>query len=128
MTGKANSIPGNRLVDILELNDLRELTQLIESERRAGSPICASTDQHRPGYYLAADAAELEGYMNSLDRRINNIGRTWKHLEATLLRMTGQEKMGGCLLGYPRLPEPPGGREGQRGPVYRPLPEPRRPT
>lgn len=96
MTGKANAITGGKLVDMLELKDIRELTQLIEGERRAGSPICATTDSNRPGYYLAADAAELEEYMNSLDRRISNIGQMWKHLEATLLRMTRQEKMGGC--------------------------------
>lgn len=96
LRGKANAITGGKLVEMLELKDIRELTQLIEVERRSGSPICATTDSNRPGYYLAADAAELKGYMNSLDRRISNIGQTWKHLEATLLRMTGQEKMGGC--------------------------------
>lgn len=96
MTGKANAITGGKLVEILELKDIRELTQLIERERRAGLPICASTDQTWPGYYLAADTAELEAYINSLNRRLHNVGQTRQHLESTLLRMTGQEKMGGC--------------------------------
>lgn len=94
--GKDNAITGGKLVEILELKDIRELTQLIERERRAGLPICASTDQTRPGYYLAAGTAELEAYINSLDRRLHNVSQTRRHLESTLLRMTGQEKMGGC--------------------------------
>ena len=43
LEGKESAITGSRLVDALELKDLREFTQLIEGERRAGSPICAST-------------------------------------------------------------------------------------
>ncbi|MGF0006493.1 hypothetical protein [Lawsonibacter hominis] len=96
LEGKESAITGSRLVDALELKDLREFTQLIEGERRAGSPICASTGSGSYGYYLAKGPAELEDYMGSLDRRIRNVSRAWKHLEATLLRMTGQEKMGGC--------------------------------
>lgn len=96
LEGKENAITGGRLVDVLELKDLREPTQLVEGERRAGSPICASTGNGSHGYYLAKDAAELEDYLGSLDRRLHHIGLTRRHLEATLLRMTGQEKMGGC--------------------------------
>ena len=44
----------------------------------------------------AKDAAELEDYLGSLDRRLHHIGLTRRHLEATLLRMTGQGKIGGC--------------------------------
>lgn len=94
--GRENAVQGHKLVKLLELKELRDLTQLIEAERRAGFPICASTDQNNPGYYLAADAAELESYMSSLDRRVGNIRQTWLHLEATLLKMTGQGKLGGC--------------------------------
>lgn len=94
--GKSNAVPGYKLVQALELKDLRELTQLIEGERRAGIPICASTDASTPGYYLPAAPSELSAYIGSLDRRLHNVGLTRKHLETTLLKMTGQEKMGGC--------------------------------
>lgn len=94
--GKGNAIQGHKLVKLLGLKDLRDLTQLIEVERRAGAPICASTDQNSPGYYLPADAAELEEYIKSLGRRLRNVSRTMTHLEDALLQMTGQEKMGGC--------------------------------
>lgn len=96
LEGRENAVTGGKLVEMLELKDLRDLTQHVEAERRAGFPICASTDTNRPGYYLAANPEELEDYISSLDRRLHNVGQTRRHLEATLLRMTGQEKMGGC--------------------------------
>ena len=94
-TGKANAVPGRDLVKLLQLNDLRDLTQLIERERRDGFPICASTGSEK-GYYLASDADELEESIASLNRRLRNVGRTMTHLEDTLVRMTGQEKIEGC--------------------------------
>ena len=93
--GKENAITGGSLVKLLGLHDLRELTQLIELERRAGLPICASTYITHLGYYLAAEPAELEKYISSLDRRLHNVGQTRRHLEATLLRMYGQENVWG---------------------------------
>lgn len=94
-TGKENAIPGRDLMSMLGLRDLRDLTQLVERERKDGFPICASTSGDK-GYYLAANATELEEYIKSLSRRHHNIGRTMTHLEDTLLKMTGQEKIGGC--------------------------------
>lgn len=94
--GRENPITGAVLVRLLGLKDLRELTQLIERERRAGVPICAATDASNPGYYLADGPSELETYLDSLDRRLRNIGQTRRHLGDTLLRMVGQEKIGGC--------------------------------
>ena len=93
--GKENAVLGRDIMAMLRLKDLRELTQLVERERKDGFPICASTGDAK-GYYLAANADELEEYIKSLGRRIHNVGRTMTHLEDTLLRMTGQEKMGGC--------------------------------
>ena len=88
--GKPNALPGRELVKLLELKDLRELTQLVERERAEGAPICASTDSAAPGYYLADDPAELEQYIHSLDRRLHNMGQTRKHLGATLKGLTGR--------------------------------------
>ena len=93
--GKGHAIPGRELVKLLKLKDLRDLTQLVEQERKNGSPVCASTDSAAPGYYLASDASELESYISSLDRRLHNIRVTRQHLEATLIGLTGQQRLGG---------------------------------
>ena len=93
--GKGHAIPGRELVKLLKLKDLRDLTQLVEQERRDGFPICASTDSAAPGYYLAAGPEELEDYLKSLNRRVKNINRTVVHLEDTLSNMTGQQRLGG---------------------------------
>ena len=55
--------------------DRRELTLLIEKERRAGQPICASC--HTPkGYYLAADREEMQQYIKQLHHRAGEIYKT----------------------------------------------------
>ena len=93
--GRNNAIPGHCLVSALGLKDLRDLTQLVERERKDGFPICASTDSQNPGYYLPCDPHELEEYIRSLSRRIGNMSRTKVHLEDTLLNMTGQQRIDG---------------------------------
>lgn len=89
--GRDGAITGARLVQLLELKDLRELTQLVEAERRAGIPICASTDNTAPGYFIASSPEELQDYISSLDRRLCNIRQTRQHLEDALCRLTSQE-------------------------------------
>lgn len=93
--GKAGAITGAELVKLLGLPDLRALTQLVEAERRAGIPICASTNSATPGYFLAETPEELEEYLLSLDRRLHNIRQTRQHLEDTLCRLTAQEQIEG---------------------------------
>ena len=98
--GRTGAITGATLVQILKLKDLRELTQMVETERRAGIPICATTDSASPGYFLADSPEELQTYLSSLDRRLLNIRRTRQNLEDTLCRLTFQEQLeGGCLSG-----------------------------
>ena len=93
LSGKSNAIPGKDLVNLLNLRNPRELTKLIESERRSGAPICASTDSSIPGYFIATDAAELAQYVQSLDRRLFQIRKTRQACGDTLEKMTGQQKM-----------------------------------
>lgn len=75
--GRKNAVTASRLAEILEIKDVRQVTKLIERERRAGVPICASNDTN-PGYYLAESPEELETYIASLNRRS-------RHLQATIL-------------------------------------------
>ena len=81
--GKANAVPGRDLVRLLGLQDLRELTQMIEKERRAGEPICASVSAPH-GYYIADSPDELRRYLHSLQRRKGEIGRTLAALQNIL--------------------------------------------
>lgn len=93
--GSGNAVPGRELVNLLQLRNLRELTQAIEKERRGGFPICASTDSANPGYYLPETTEELSRYIGSLDRRLQNVAETRRSCKDALLRMTGQEQLGG---------------------------------
>lgn len=74
--GRENAITGQALVDLLGLRSGRELTKLIEVERRTGSPICASLNSRNPGYFLAETSEELKRYIASLDRRIREVSMT----------------------------------------------------
>lgn len=89
--GLGNAISGESLVNMLRLKNLRELTQLVERERRDGSPICASTDKRHPGYFLATDADELALYIKALDRRLHNVGLTRKYCAKTLKKMQDEQ-------------------------------------
>lgn len=87
--GADNALTGEFLAGLFDCNP-REISQRIERERRDGSPICASCDPARPGYFLASDPGELALYLASLDRRLRNISATRRHLQDTFDRMTGQ--------------------------------------
>ena len=84
LSGHENAITGSELIKLLGLERLRDLTMLIERERRQGSAICASVNAQQPGYYLASSPTELEAYIQSLNRRIKNIEVTRLHLRQTL--------------------------------------------
>lgn len=91
--GKQNAVPGHKLAGMLGLDDLRELTRLVERERASGVPICATCDSQQPGYYLAMEPSELAAYIKSLDRRLHNTRRTRERLADTLAGMTGQRRL-----------------------------------
>lgn len=73
--GAANARTGKELCNLMGIT-ARDLTAAIERERRAGKPICASTDPKRPGYYLAADKGEMQKYCSSLYHRAGEIHAT----------------------------------------------------
>ena len=95
MTGEANALPARELVALLGVKDCREVSKLVERERRAGVPICASVSGEDRGYYLASTPAELERYLRSLDRRLKSIRLTREACQDTLLRMIQQEQIVG---------------------------------
>lgn len=91
--GKENAVPGHELAALLGLSDLRELTRIVERERAAGIPVCATCDSQQPGYYIACTQTELAAYIKSLDRRLHNVRRTRDRLADTLEEMTGQRRL-----------------------------------
>lgn len=93
--GAASAVDSLTLVNMLGYKDRRELTQQIERERQAGSPICAVTSGDHRGYFLPVDAGELAQYISSIDRRIRAISRTRNACGETLRRMIGQEQIEG---------------------------------
>lgn len=81
-TGKENAQTGKELA-LMHGCNIRDVTAQIERERRNGRPICASSGDS-PGYYLAADADELEAYCNQLKRRAIQLFKTRQALINTL--------------------------------------------
>lgn len=84
-TGKDQAKTGKELCKLFGVS-IRDLTQEIERERKNGVPICASTDG-APGYYLAADRAEMTAYTSSLYRRASNIFGTRRACLKTLEKL-----------------------------------------
>lgn len=78
MTGRSNAQSARELAGILNC-DLREISKNVERERRAGQPICAACGEN-PGYFLAADEAELKNYCDRLYRRGGEIMKTRRQL------------------------------------------------
>ena len=81
LEGESNATPAKELCRVLGLKH-RELTQIIESERRQGKPICASCNRYSPGYYLAADKEQMQDYCGRLLHRIREIATTMQACKA----------------------------------------------
>lgn len=84
-TGKENARTARELAKQLDC-DIRIITEQIEKERREGQPICAATGE-KPGYYIAADAEELERYCETLKARGIEIFKTRQALVKTLKKI-----------------------------------------
>ena len=93
LRGRDNPLTCQEIMAALSLSDPRVVTKIIERERRAGLPICASNDSARPGYFLADSPAELEHYTRSLRRRVKAVSGTLAALEAAHDTWTGQQRL-----------------------------------
>ena len=70
LTGAENAVPRRHLRQLTGLSD-RDLRRQIQEERLGGSPILSSTTTG--GYYLPADNAELEHFVQSMKSRSREI-------------------------------------------------------
>lgn len=73
-TGKDNPTTGSTLARVLRCS-VRDVVAQIERERRDGKTICASVGEN-PGYYIAADAEELDSYCEQLKGRAIEMFKT----------------------------------------------------
>lgn len=70
--GQENAVTQRELTAALHLSG-RTIRHMIETERRAGAPICSDNQR---GYYLAADEKELARFVQSMRRRAGEILQT----------------------------------------------------
>ena len=74
-TGEGNAKPARELAKLLQ-GDRRVISSLVERERRAGRPICATCDSKAPGYYIPATREDMERYCGQLQHRAGEIYKT----------------------------------------------------
>lgn len=89
--GADNPTTGRELATLLQC-DLRQITIQIEKERREGWPICANSSGEAAGYYLAANAEELESYCNRIHRRASELHKTRRALLKVLQAIAEQRE------------------------------------
>lgn len=82
-TGKKYAISAKKLAAVLK-TDPRTVVRIIEQERRAGKPICATASGETKGYYIAANRDEMRRYCRSLQRRAGEIFKTRRACMATI--------------------------------------------
>lgn len=92
-TGRENARTGKELA-LLFGCDARDISRAIEKERQEGAPICAATGE-KPGYFLPANAEELEIYCNQLKHRGMAIFKTRQALIKILKAY--RDKQGGSV-------------------------------
>jgi len=74
-TGEENARSAKELAQMLN-TDRRSVSILVEKERRAGKPICATCDSKTPGYFIPATREDMERYCNRLRHRAGEIFKT----------------------------------------------------
>ena len=91
--GRENARTGAYLARILKCTP-RDISRQVETERRAGLPICAATGEN-PGYYIAADEKELQAYCDSLKGRAIEVFKTRQALIRILKQAAEKKRMTG---------------------------------
>lgn len=79
LTGRANAIKAKVLAERLGC-PIREITQAVQRERRAGYPICVNTSGKDGGYYLAETAEDIDTTCRQLFKRAGEMHKTRKTL------------------------------------------------
>lgn len=75
LEGAENAISAKDLADMLGCRP-RDISEQVEAERRDGKPIVASTNNRKPGYYLAGDKETMQDYCGRLLHRMGEIAKT----------------------------------------------------
>ena len=66
--GKQKAIPSKQLAKMVGCKNVRDLRALVSQERRQGAVIL-STSRNGGGYYLPANAEEVQEFIRTLDAR-----------------------------------------------------------
>ena len=99
--GRQNARSSRELAEVLGI-DRRGVSILVERERRAGKPICATTVSRMPGYFIPANREDMERYCRQLKHRAGEIFKTRAACIKTLGRLPASEERKGDQNGGPR--------------------------
>ena len=83
MVGEENAKTARDLARIVGTKP-REISRMIERERRQGKTICASVNSKKPGYFLPKDKADFAAYCRRLEHRYKEVGITLMACEESL--------------------------------------------
>jgi len=92
-TGRSQAKTSKELAAILGVNT-RDVTGLVQKERREGSPICAAAswqDGCSPGYYLAATREDIDEFCGALFHRGGEVMKTRRQLLRIRDRLPARE-------------------------------------
>lgn len=88
--GRENARTGKELAQYFNCS-MRDITEQVERERRAGQPICAATSEPY-GYYLPANPDELADYCRQLWKRAGEIHKTRRALIKVLKEIRDKQE------------------------------------
>lgn len=77
LTGSNNYRSANELRYMLQLDNRRDVTKLIQKARLEGNIICSNTK----GYFLPNDAGEIKIFVKKINHRIGEIKKSIRNAE-----------------------------------------------
>ena len=100
--GKENAIPSRALAKMVGCKSVRDLRDLVAKERQQGAVIL-STSRNGGGYYLPANAEEVQEFIRTLDARARHTFLALRSARKYLKELeTDNEKMEGVGDCVPR--------------------------